>query len=116
MSLTGRGCPPAISLRAFTPWQRFDTVPGQQQQGGSVRIELFRMERTQCLYEHEVEYNLSESGVLPVRIEELLDDPAERERFLSLPLKYAESDGSPLLRERIAAWYPGATADSVLVT
>ena len=72
-----------------------------------MRIELFRMERTQCLYEHEVEYNLSESGVLPVRIEELLDDPAERERFLSLPLKYAESDGSPLLRERIAAWYPG---------
>jgi hypothetical protein len=79
-----------------------------------VRIDLFRMERTQCLYENEVEYNLSESGVLPLRVEEILEgrDPAS---FLSLGLKYCESDGSKELREHIAAWY-GTTRDHVVVT
>ena len=38
-----------------------------------MRIDLFRMERTQCLYENEVEFNLSESGVLPLRVEEILE-------------------------------------------
>jgi aspartate/methionine/tyrosine aminotransferase len=79
-----------------------------------VRIDLFRMERTQCLYEHEVDYNLSESGVLPLRVEEILEgrDPAS---FLSLGLKYCESDGSKELRDHIAAWY-GTTRDHVVVT
>ncbi|MGA8152994.1 MAG: aminotransferase class I/II-fold pyridoxal phosphate-dependent enzyme [Terriglobales bacterium] len=79
-----------------------------------MRIDFFKMERTQCLYENEVEYNLSESGVRPLRVEELLEgeDPA---RFLSLALKYPESNGSLELRERIAQFH-GATADQVLVT
>lgn len=79
-----------------------------------MRIDLFRMERTQCLYEHEVDYNLSESGVLPLRVEEILEgrDPAS---FLSLGLKYCESDGSKELRDHIAAWY-GTTRDHVVVT
>jgi len=79
-----------------------------------MHIDLFRMERTQCLYENEVEYNLSESGVRPLRLEELLEDghPAG---FLSQPLKYPESNGSPELRERIAQFH-GATAEQVLVT
>jgi aspartate/methionine/tyrosine aminotransferase len=68
-----------------------------------VRIDLFQMERTQCLYEHEVEFNLSESGVLPSA------------DFLSVGLKYPESDGSDELRANIATWY-GATRDHVLVT
>jgi aspartate/methionine/tyrosine aminotransferase len=80
-----------------------------------VRIDLFRMERTQCLYENEVEFNLSESGVLPLRVEEILENPQDSAGFLSLALKYPESDGSEQLRERIASWY-GATRDHVLVT
>lgn len=79
-----------------------------------MHIELFRMERTQCLYENRVDFNLSESGVLPLKVGEILDgtDPAN---LLSLGLKYCESDGSEQLRERIAAWY-GADANQVLVT
>ncbi len=80
-----------------------------------MRIDLFRMERTQCLYENEVEFNLSESGVLPLRVEEILENPQDSAGFLSLALKYPESDGSEQLRERIASWY-GATRDHVLVT
>jgi aspartate/methionine/tyrosine aminotransferase len=80
-----------------------------------LRIDLFRMERTQCLYEHEVEFNLSESGVLPLRVEEVLEGTDAAEKFLALGLKYPESDGSRELRENIAQWY-GATPEHVLVT
>jgi aspartate/methionine/tyrosine aminotransferase len=80
-----------------------------------MRIDLFQMERTQCLYEHEVEFNLSESGVLPLRVEEILQGSKASADFLSIGLKYPESDGSDELRENIAAWY-GATHDHVLVT
>jgi hypothetical protein len=81
-----------------------------------MRIDRFHMERTQCLYENAVRYNLSESGVQPMRVEELLGEGFDREALLSTALKYPESDGSVLLRERIAALYPGATAGNVLVT
>jgi hypothetical protein len=80
-----------------------------------MRIDLFRMERTQCLYENEVEFNLSESGVLPVGIGDLVPQE-EREAFLALTLKYPHSDGSPVLREGIADFYAGARRENVLVT
>lgn len=80
-----------------------------------MRIPLFHMERTQCLYENEVRWNLSESGVEPLRVEELLG-PEMDAALLSQTLKYPEADGSELLRERIAAFYPGASASNVLVT
>jgi len=79
-----------------------------------MRIDTFRMERMQCTYENEVDYNLSESGVLPLKIEELLS-PEQMKELASWSLKYAPSNGSPELRENIAQWYPGATADHVTV-
>ncbi len=47
-----------------------------------MRIDRFQMERTQSLYENEVRWNLSESGVLPLRVEELLEGDAGRGEFL----------------------------------
>jgi aspartate/methionine/tyrosine aminotransferase len=73
------------------------------------------MERTQCLYENEVEYNLSESGVLPLRVEEILEGQEDLAAFLRTGLKYPESDGSKELRQHIAQWY-SATMEHVLVT
>jgi hypothetical protein len=81
-----------------------------------MKIDLFRMERTQCLYENEVRYNLSESGVQPLRIRELLDGPDEVPALDDLVLKYPPSNGSPLLRDRIMAFYGDGTRDNVLVT
>ncbi len=80
-----------------------------------MRIERFDMERTQCLYENEVQYNLSESGVLPMSIEELLGEDVDPASLHSLRLKYPQSNGSELLRERIARFYGDATSDNVLV-
>ena len=81
-----------------------------------MQIERFEMERTQCLYENIVELNLSESGVLPLRVEELVESQVERQRFLETQLWYCESDGSRALRERIAQFYPDCTAANVTIT
>ena len=75
-------------------------------------LEPFELERDQCRHEHSVAYNLSESGVHPLALEELLD-PAELRGFR---LAYGHANGSLELRERIAGIYPGATAANVLVT
>lgn len=77
------------------------------------RIDLFQMERMQSLYWHLVEYDLSESGVTPMSIRDLLGPEADAEAFVATKLGYPLSEGSEEARGNIAAWYPGATADHV---
>ncbi|MFC1620468.1 aminotransferase class I/II-fold pyridoxal phosphate-dependent enzyme [Candidatus Neomarinimicrobiota bacterium] len=77
----------------------------------------FLLERMMSKYEQLVEYNISESGVYPVFLWELLDrDPARIEGLLSTSLNYPHAEGIPELREHIAALYPGAGPENVLVT
>ena len=76
----------------------------------------FDMERMMSKWENVVEYNLSESGVYPVTVRELVDDPAMVEELLATELNYPQANGIIELREHIAALYPGATPDNVLVT
>jgi len=76
----------------------------------------FDMERMMSKWENLVEYNLSESGVHPVTVRELMDDPTTIEELLDTELNYPQTDGIVKLREHIAALYPGATPDNVLVT
>ena len=78
-------------------------------------FETFIMERTQSLYENEVEINLTESGVEPLTISTLLS-PAEIEAMLNVRLGYNYTEGTPELRSAIASWYPGAGQDNILVT
>jgi aspartate/methionine/tyrosine aminotransferase len=80
-----------------------------------MKIEQFEMERAQSLYENAVEYNLSESGVLPLRTNELLS-PDELAELAATRLCYPEGMGSDLLRERIALFYDNATAANAVVT
>jgi aspartate/methionine/tyrosine aminotransferase len=81
-----------------------------------VRIEPFRMERLQSTYENYVDYNLSESGVQPMRARDLLQPPGGAEPFLSAELGYCQSNGTEELRDRIAGFYGGAGRDNVLVS
>jgi aspartate/methionine/tyrosine aminotransferase len=79
-----------------------------------MEIPPFALERIQSLWEHVVDYNLSESGVHPLSLAELLDgDPGA---FAEFRLGYTQTNGTPALRERIAALYPNATSEQVLVT
>jgi aspartate/methionine/tyrosine aminotransferase len=79
------------------------------------RIDLFEMERMQSLYWHQVDYDLSESGVSAMSIAEILDgtELGDASTFAQTKLGYPLSEGSELARERIAQWYPGATAANV---
>jgi hypothetical protein len=81
-----------------------------------MKIDLFRMERTQCLFENEVEFNLSESGVLPLSLGELVAGAEERAELDGLRLKYPHSTGRPRLRQSIAEFTGCADPASVLVT
>lgn len=76
----------------------------------------FELERIQSKWEHQVEYNLTESGVHPIRAIDLLPEPQEQKEFLETVLHYPEVNGTSLLRQRIAAMYPGANKQNVLVT
>jgi len=74
------------------------------------------MERWQSTYENEVEFNLSESGVHPLRLGDLVHDTAARDTLLGEALRYTQTNGTPALRAQIAAMYPGATAAHIVVT
>ncbi|GMR09962.1 MAG: aminotransferase [Anaerolineae bacterium] len=76
----------------------------------------FALERMMSMWENQVDYNLSESGVIPVTTEELVGDPKLIEDLLSTGLNYPQSNGILELRENIAALYPGATPDNIIVT
>jgi aspartate/methionine/tyrosine aminotransferase len=80
-----------------------------------MRIDLFELERSQSLWENTVEFNLTESGLHPYSLRELLT-AAEIGQLLDLPLGYGHTEGEPALRAAIASLHPGAGPDNVLVT
>ena len=76
----------------------------------------FIMERVMSKWENVVEYNMSESGVHPMTLHELMQDPKDIEKLLNTEINYPQANGIVELRERIAAMYPGSTPDNILVT
>ncbi|MCG6921426.1 MAG: aminotransferase class I/II-fold pyridoxal phosphate-dependent enzyme [Acidobacteria bacterium] len=77
----------------------------------------FVMERMMSKWENVVDVNLSESGVHPMTLGELLEmGGLELDAVADVPINYPQANGTIELRETIAAMYPGATADDVLVT
>lgn len=77
----------------------------------------FDLEYTQSLWEQKVDINLTESGVHPIRLDELLG-PGQPglARLLATAINYPHVNGDPELKENIARLYDGAGADNVLVT
>jgi aspartate/methionine/tyrosine aminotransferase len=79
-------------------------------------IEPFAMERMQSTWENLVDYDMSESGVRPLTLRELVGMGFDLDAFLDQPLGYSQSNGTVELRERISALYPGSTVDHIEVT
>ncbi len=80
-----------------------------------MKIETFILEREQSLWENEVKYNLSESGVHPGSINnhfsiQDIDD------ILNTELTYGFTQGSPELRQNISQIYSNIRPDNILVT
>lgn len=81
-----------------------------------MKLETFLMERMQSTYENVVEYDMSESGVRPLTLRELVEMGFDLDAALDEPLGYSQSNGTIPLRDAISAHYPGATRDHVEVT
>ena len=80
-----------------------------------MKINVFQMERWQSEWEHVVDFNLSESGVHPMSIKDLIPI-AEIDRILNTRLGYIQTDGTSPLKDRISEIYPGSGHDNILVT
>jgi hypothetical protein len=81
-----------------------------------MKLERFAMERMQSTYENQVAFNLSESGVHPLTLGELLDQPDASRTIFDERLRYTQSNGTEALREAIARLYRGASSDHIQVT
>jgi aspartate/methionine/tyrosine aminotransferase len=81
-----------------------------------MRFESFELERLQSIWENRVAWNVAESGVHPLRVEEVAETDAERAALLSLHLGYSQTNGTPELRSAIAATYDDAAVENIQVT
>ncbi len=78
----------------------------------------FDLEYVQSKWEQIVDFNLTESGVHPISLKDLLaDDTNKLNRLLETEINYPHVNGNPELREHIARLYNGAKGEeNVLVT
>jgi aspartate/methionine/tyrosine aminotransferase len=81
------------------------------------RFQPFVMERMMSKWENVVDVNLSESGVHPMTLRELVElGGLDLASIGDVLINYPQANGTIELREAIAALYDGAGADNVLVT
>ena len=81
-----------------------------------MKFEEFILERNQSLFEHRVDYNLSESGVHPLKLSEILSIEEQKE-IIDLELSYGYTNGTPRLRECISNMYgPKISSKNILIT
>ena len=81
-----------------------------------MELEPFAVERLQSIWEHQVAWNISESGVHPLRLDELADRQEDRDALAEQHLAYTQTNGTLELRAAIASLYDGATTEHVQVT
>jgi len=80
-----------------------------------MKFETFELERNQSLYENKVDYNLSESGIHPLKMSEILTTKEQKE-ILGLELSYGHTNGTVLLRKRVSDIYQsGLSEKNVLI-
>jgi len=78
-----------------------------------MRFPRFDMERMQSTWEHKIRYDLSESGVEALTLEEITRDPKE---LMRTTLGYADGVGREATRTLVASFHAGRAADDVVIT
>lgn len=76
----------------------------------------FEIERLMSRWEHEVDFNLSESGVHPLLLRDLIPDSCALQELLATELGYPPTNGTLALRKNICRLYSGSGPDNVLAT
>ncbi len=85
--------------------------------GMCMKFTPFDLEYSQSVWEQKVDFNLTESGVHPITLQELIgNDESLLNKLLSTEINYPHVNGGPQLRESIASLYNQATINNVLVT
>jgi len=81
------------------------------------KFEPFALERMMSKWENLVDVNLSESGVHPMTVRELLEiSQTDVNDLLDIEINYPQANGTVELRQTIAALYNGANENNVLAT
>lgn len=78
-----------------------------------MRLPEFAMERMQSTYEKSVRYDLSESGVEALTLE---DAARSLEELRTVPLGYGDGRGREATRALVASFHRGAEPDNILLT
>jgi aspartate/methionine/tyrosine aminotransferase len=87
-----------------------------------MKIERFALERWMTRWELEVDYDICESGILPLSLTDLyglLDPDVATDlaaEIAAMSLGYSEARGTIALRSALASTYAGVTPEDVLVT
>jgi aspartate/methionine/tyrosine aminotransferase len=102
-----------LDLGQLDPYPHSDDDIRKEDDVTAMKFPRFDMERMQSVWEHKVKYDLSESGVEALTLDEITRDPKE---LLKTRLGYAEGVGREATRALIAAIHPGHDADDVMIT
>jgi aspartate/methionine/tyrosine aminotransferase len=87
-----------------------------------MKIEPFALERWMTTWETLVQYDIAESGILPLCIRDLLgllpeaERPAALASLVDLRLGYSEACGTAELRSLLASTYKNCSPENILVT
>ena len=81
-----------------------------------MKIEIFEMERMHSTLENIVEYDLSQSGIMPVTLNNLVEMGLDMKELMNMPLGDIQSDGTQELKDLLCKIYPGAKQENIEVT
>lgn len=81
-----------------------------------MRIDPFQSERLLSIWQNQVEYDFTETGVHPLFLKELVSREELDEVYESVQLRYIQTNGPPPLKEAICDLYDGSTPENILVT
>jgi aspartate/methionine/tyrosine aminotransferase len=81
-----------------------------------MKVPAFQSERLLSLWQNHVEYDLTETGVEPLYLRELVTRAELDEIYESVQLRYIQTDGTPALKEAVCGLYTGMRPENLLLT
>lgn len=81
-----------------------------------MKIEEFKTERVLSVWQNQVKYNLSGSGVQPLFMKEIFTEEELLEIYDSLQLRYIQTNGTIPLKTAISQLYLDSDLDNIIVT
>jgi len=81
-----------------------------------MKIVPFLSERLLSIWQNQVQYDFTETGVHPLHLHEFLTREEYNALYDDVQLRYIQTNGTPPLKEAICQMFPGASPENILVT